>query len=307
VSFLSSVARGAGGFGAAAATTLRTRSLGSVQLAQIKAPSARDDRGDGYVDPYDSIVWAFVTRGAISSRFARHEVENATTGMSVSHMPRLAGFQMTPDFRSVSIRMDPRALEISSSEIDRISRTVFPLGDGLPRMMASMASSALRMGDDLGTASARALAQSIVDLTQGFVDDLLERPQAPGSVAAAHVQQAREHVLLRYADPDLSVQSVADRLGVSPRTLRKAFEREGTSLSGEIARTRLARARALLARPGEPAVSVEAVAARSGFRSASSFSPSFRAAHAVSPREYRDAALRSPLETSADPSRRASS
>ncbi|MET0843229.1 helix-turn-helix domain-containing protein [Leifsonia flava] len=284
------------GFSSAVATVVKSKALGPVHLVHTKAPLAGDDPFAGYTDPGDALVWAFITDGAIVCKRAYNDLENRAGHMNMNHMPRLSGFQMTPDFRALSIRMDRQALGLSSSDIDSIARTVFPLTEGLPLMIGSLASQTMRMSGDLGPASGAALAHSILELTTAFVDDFLGRRSAPETMRSNLVTEARQYVDLYSSSPALSAASVAAALQVSPRTLQKAFEPEEDTLGRLILESRLARARALMERDRGGLFPIGDIGVRSGFASPSAFSRAFRARYGLAPREWRERYLQSIAE-----------
>ncbi|GAA3867068.1 hypothetical protein GCM10022381_08310 [Leifsonia kafniensis] len=277
------------GFSSAVATVVKSKALGPVHLVHTKAPTPGSDPFAGYTDPGDALVWAFITDGAIVCKRAYNDLENHAGNMNMNHMPRLSGFQMTPDFRALSIRMDRQAIGLSSEDIDAIARTVFPLTEGLPLMIGSIASQAMKMNTELGPASGAALAHSILELTTAFVDDFLGRHSAPETIRRNLVTEARHHVDLYSRSPSLTAASVADALQVSARTLQKAFEAEEHTLTRSILESRLTRARTLMERDLMRALPVSDIGVRAGFSSASAFSRSFSARFGLSPREWRNA------------------
>lgn len=275
------------GFSPAVATVVKSKALGPVHLIHTKAPTAGNDPFAGYTDPGDALVWAFITDGAIVCKRAYNDIENHAGNMNMNHMPRLSGFQMTPDFRALSIRMDRQAIGLSSSDIDSIARTVFPLNEGLPLMIGSLASQAMKMHTDLGPASGTALAHSILELTTAFVDDFLGRHSSPETIRSNLVTEARQHVELYSRSPALTAASVAAALQVSGRTLQKAFELEETTLTRAILESRLTRARSLIERDRASELPLGVIAARSGFLSASTFSRAFHSRYGLAPRDWR--------------------
>lgn len=285
--------RGASGFGPTAATVVRSRELGPVRLLYSRAHVAGDAPSAGYSDPGDALVWAFVAEGAIVSKRTSSDLESRPGVMTMSHMPRVSGFAMTPDLRAFSIRMDREAIGLSASDIDAVSRTVFPTTEGLPLMIGTLAAETLRMEAEPGPASTAALAHSILDLTVSFVDDVLGRRTAPETVRGALVAQARRLVELSCGSPSLTAASVAAELGVSSRTLQKAFEPEGATLARTITEARLARARSLMERDRTSTLTVSGIGARSGFSSAAAFSRAFHARYGLAPRDWRERYLRS--------------
>jgi len=273
-------------FSPTAATVVRSKDLGPVQIVQTRANLDGDDARAGYVDPGDAFVWAVTLRGSIVTRVA-DGVLSQPGDLRVAHMARVDGFSMTPDFQAVSIRMSRRALSLTSAEIDTIMLASFPARAGVPFLLGALATQAMKMEGDLGPASSGALAQSILDLTAGFADDFFSRRSAPEVVRSNLVSAARQHIREHATSPLTTPATVAAALQVSQRTLQKAFEREDTTVAAAILDVRLRHARALLEREAATGVSIDRVCVRAGFASASSFSRAYKGRFGLSPREWR--------------------
>ena len=90
----------------------------------------------------------------------------------------------------------------------------------------------------------------------------------------------------RYHDPTLAPATVASRLGVSMRSLYRAYEgRPG--IAEELRRRRVAHAADILADVRTADVTLAEVAVRSGFASFSSFARAFAAAYGMPPQRFR--------------------
>lgn len=91
--------------------------------------------------------------------------------------------------------------------------------------------------------------------------------------------------LLDHLDEDLGIDRLAERVAMSPRNFRRVFsETFGTSPGDHVERLRLERACVLLI---SGALSIDRIAAATGFRSADAFRRAFRARYQASPGEYR--------------------
>ncbi len=284
--YLSFAERTDAGFRPSAATTVQSLQLGGVGISHVKARTAQDDPTRGYRDPGDDLVWAFVLGGVVSVRHLRSEFETAMGATSMSQVSRLEAFRYTPDFSAVSVRLDLDTVGLTPGALEAMTRIAFPLGQGVPLVISSMARQALRQADALGEASRAALATAVIDLTSAFVDDFLGRRTAPEVTRRTLVGEALRHVELYGSDPSLDPARVADGIGVSLRVLQKAFQAEGRSIAASITESRLLRAAALLDRSNGH-VSIEHVGERCGFASASAFGRAFRRRWGASPRDWR--------------------
>jgi AraC family transcriptional activator of tynA and feaB len=88
-------------------------------------------------------------------------------------------------------------------------------------------------------------------------------------------------------NPELSPQMVADRFGISVRTVHLRFERLGQSFGRWMLENRLERCAAALRDPADKATSISEIAYRCGFNDLSHFNKVFRARFNRTPREWR--------------------
>ena len=106
-----------------------------------------------------------------------------------------------------------------------------------------------------------------------------------GSFLHARRVQAQRFIEERCLDPRLDAERVADRLGISLRSLHFAFELTGVSVRSRIQSARLRRARELLVR--FPKRSVLNIALDCGFENLATFYRGFSRAYGHSPGEVR--------------------
>jgi transcriptional regulator GlxA family with amidase domain len=139
---------------------------------------------------------------------------------------------------------------------------------------------------DHGTKIAAAIAKEMVlflrrpgDQAQ-FSETLAAQTRLPNRLSEV-IAWATDH-----PDDDLSVPAVAARAAMSERTLARHFAREvGRTPSKFVMELRLDRAKTLLERSN---LSIEAIAARSGFGSVDALQRAFRKVLNVGPGAYRD-------------------
>jgi len=100
------------------------------------------------------------------------------------------------------------------------------------------------------------------------------------------IRDVMDYVNRHYDDPDLSVNALAERAGISEVYLRREFRQAvGVSPGEYIRRVRMENAKALL---GTALYSITDVAIRCGFDSISYFSCQFRRMYGVPPSVYRN-------------------
>ncbi len=100
----------------------------------------------------------------------------------------------------------------------------------------------------------------------------------------ALVDHARTTLAAMIGEGLADIATLARRLGVTPRTLQRKLEAEGVAYSELLDQARRELACAYLA---DPALSVEEIAALTGYSEASAFSRAFRRWTGASPLRYR--------------------
>lgn len=109
--------------------------------------------------------------------------------------------------------------------------------------------------------------------------------------AATLVEQARQHIW-SHSHRQLNVSEIAEHLGVSRRTLERAFANSGPGgVLDEITRCRLNRAERLLR---ETRLPIQHIATLAGFGTAEQMRLNFQSRHGVSPAAYRKSIAGSP-------------
>jgi AraC-like DNA-binding protein len=117
------------------------------------------------------------------------------------------------------------------------------------------------------------------------VDALPGRTRATTSVAA----QVQDVLRQRLDEPGLCAADVAATVGISVRTLHRAFAAQGAAFAGTLRSLRLARAAALLAQPRLDVLTTAEIGRRCGYADASHFVRDFQREHGATPARWRRA------------------
>jgi len=107
------------------------------------------------------------------------------------------------------------------------------------------------------------------------------------SVRAARLREAKAFIPKNLERRDLTVSSVAARLGVTPRYVQKLLESEGTTFSGFALGARLSRVHDTLSDPKSQHRSISDIAFDNGFGDISHFNHAFRRRYGASPSDIR--------------------
>jgi AraC-like DNA-binding protein len=133
----------------------------------------------------------------------------------------------------------------------------------------------------------------LMALVIGATRDGAEQARQRG-VKAARLEVIRGELL---REPELTIQDVARRQGVSPRYVQMLFEETGTTFTDFVLELRLGRALRMLASPRYVDWSVTAIALEAGFGDLSYFNRRFKQRFARTPSDVRAEASREAKET----------
>lgn len=143
--------------------------------------------------------------------------------------------------------------------------------------------------DTLSTSpGAGALGAASIELVRALVSTVFE--DVPGSREVQEqtlVTQIRAYVRQHLRDPDLTPESVAFALAISPRHLYRACAAVGLRLEQWIIDSRLEHAKAELAHPSARHRAIATVARQWGFKDPTHFTRRFRAAYGLLPSDWR--------------------
>ncbi|MBI5263122.1 MAG: AraC family transcriptional regulator [Bradyrhizobium sp.] len=131
--------------------------------------------------------------------------------------------------------------------------------------------------------------EHIADLIAAAVqpnDDNRERAAA-GAVQVARFAAVTADILAHLSDPELSAKQVAQRVGLSERSVYLLFERNGVSFVAFVTEERLQRARAMLVDPACRMLRIGDIAFAAGFSDLTTFNRSFRRLFGRTPSDLR--------------------
>lgn len=134
--------------------------------------------------------------------------------------------------------------------------------------------------------SSAALRDQVSDLLASLIAGS-SRAAGQSALGASHVLAARAYIELHLHEELLSIQAVADAVGISVRHLARLFAQEETTVAELVMRQRLTRAHEQLIDPRYAEQSISATAYRWGFTSHAHFSRAFRRAFDITPTELR--------------------
>jgi AraC-like DNA-binding protein len=137
------------------------------------------------------------------------------------------------------------------------------------------------------------LADAMFDMLEAAFSEQLacDRPEGRSPVQSDLLLRIFGFIERNLGDPDLDSAKIAAAHHISVRQLQRLLECDGHSVAGWIRTRRIEHCRKDLANAELVAVSVGVIGARWGLVNAAHFSRLFKAAHGLSPRQYRAWAL----------------
>lgn len=133
------------------------------------------------------------------------------------------------------------------------------------------------------------VSRHIYDLTALMLDGVVpggaERNET--SIAAARLKLVQNDILERLADPELGIEAVAQRQGVTTRYIQRLFEGSGTTFSDFVREQRLECALRLLESPRHASRTIISIAYDVGFSDITAFNRAFRRRYEATPSQIR--------------------
>lgn len=179
----------------------------------------------------------------------------------------------------------------------RVASAVANLDDCLHRGVPQSAALNLLTGyvktlaSDIGPMSGETELQARETLTDLFI--LALGPTRDGAAAAegsahsARLARIKADIEANLAHPELSLEWISGRHGLSPRAIRDLFYASGTNFTDHVLATKLGRAHALLSDPALSHRNITAIAFESGFGDLSWFNQAFRRRYGMTPSDVR--------------------
>jgi len=197
-----------------------------------------------------------------------------------------AALRFTTDFRLLLVTIPGRLL--AARLIEPVELGVQAIGQrhGMLRVLFDCLHSIARVIDDLSPADLTHLESACAELLIGALQSGCAAP-APPQRSASALRRILQAIEADLDDPDLSLGQISGRIGLSPRTIQKAFYASGQNFTAYVRRRRLARCHHDLCNPAMAARSISEICFAHGFSDTAHFSKAFRAQYDVAPRQVR--------------------
>lgn len=160
-------------------------------------------------------------------------------------------------------------------------------GGGPAQIVLASLAALLRDPTPLNPDSQHALQDATVNLLENALHERARALLPVTGPSRMQLEQIKEYINENLANPELSVDAVAQALGISRRTLYNLFVPTGTTPRAYIQNCRLQRAQELLSQPAWLSCPVAEIAQLCGFSDPAHFSRAFASRHRMPPAIWR--------------------
>jgi len=203
-----------------------------------------------------------------------------------STRPYTLGFDA--QFEQIVLHLPRKAMVRRIGPTEAVTATRVAATSPLGSLVAPFMRNTASIVSEVGGASAARLSDVCLGLVTTALGDLTSfRPLNDTPARAALTFRAKGLIERNLADAHLNSDKVAAMMGISSRYLQDLFHSESKTVSEWIWLRRLEKARRDLLDPLLARESITQIALAAGFCDLAHFSRRFKAAYAMSPREYR--------------------
>lgn len=211
--------------------------------------------------------------------------------------PYEAGFHPdTPVNRLLLLSFPRSILPLPQRDLRRLSGVPIPGARGLGALSSQFMLRLARHMDELSPSDIARLSTLTLDMLTMALAGALDTESMVPPHTRRRALMARIHAFIRdnLGDTRLTPETIAAAHHISRRYLHKLFQEDGHTVAGWVRERRLEQCRRDLADPRLAARPISAIAARWAYTNAAHFSQAFRAAHGVSPRQFRERCVSDP-------------
>ncbi|MFJ8531730.1 helix-turn-helix transcriptional regulator [Streptomyces sp. NPDC093591] len=262
---------------------IRRRSLADLTVVELEADPFKarwrpGSRGRGYlgVAVTTRTFTERVTLGENSERLLSAPITIWDTTV-------LAETEVLTPMAQTVLLVPKRVLPLGRCDLVEVMGDVVDRSDTAPlQLLRALTLAAVAQADRMGLAVVAATRNAIVEVLSSVLDDR-------GETSSAAVSEGMRLSIVRWVEERLhlgqpSPAEVAERHGISVRSLHRLFGGTGESFGAMVRRRRLDRARRDVIATDDM---VQSIAMRWGYADASQFISEFKRVHGVTPTAYR--------------------
>lgn len=222
-------------------------------------------------------------RGAITRASETIELEPGDIFITDSRHP--FALDLDRPWRHLVLTVPTDCLDARVVRAERLAGAVLR-GLPLARLWASHLAAVFALEADLSPGAGALAARYSLDLLTQLVDETAEGEATEAAGAATYASACRA-IELNYGDPALTPAKIAKAIGVSSRTLARAFAARNETVMRRVFEERVARAAKLMRSPQTAHRSITEIAFACGFNDLSHFGRVFARKMQMAPSEWR--------------------
>ena len=275
------------------AGTITTRPFGGVQLSEVAARPqhvVRSRRQIARAREDDLLVSVQLEgRGIVAQDGRTAPLAAGDFALYDSARPYTLHFDGA--FRQLVLQFPRASLAGRLGRAEPFTGIAVAGGDPVGALASHFFTALARDGARIPVPAAERLSGMALDLLATALAGTRAAATSAETRRGAALAHAKMLALARLGDPALEPAAIAGALGITPRSLHRLFEAEGTSFMRWLLEQRLAACARDLADPARLGRSVSDIALGHGFADLSHFSRAFRRRYGAAPREYRAGAV----------------
>jgi AraC-like DNA-binding protein len=193
------------------------------------------------------------------------------------------------DGTALSLHLPIASVALLVSDVGKILMVPQSTSKEALRLLVNYAATLYALDAPMTPDLAHTASSHLFDLVANALADIDLSPQAAerDGIRTARKQAIKEDITVNLTRQDLSPDDIAQRLGITPRYLRKLLQDDGTSFSNLVRHMRLQKALEMLGDPRHITRSISTIAYQAGFSDLSYFNRCFRRQFGVTPTEIR--------------------
>jgi AraC family transcriptional activator of tynA and feaB len=266
--------------------------LGALELMEVRTSSmlSTHSRKRSVEETKPSMFISLMLEGEARIEDARRDVAQQPGDIVVWDSTQPAMWDVQHSLHSFVLRVPLRLVEARATRVDRIRSGTLKAHTSMGQLAGRLISNAAQLREIApGSAPAQRLGTSLLDVVIAGLEVEGAAASAGSAESAGErrnqdLLRAKDYLLSHLDDPEIAVDTVANALHVSSRTLNRLFAAEGQTAMRWLWQQRLERSRQMLAQRKSPRVAEVALAC--GFTSFSHFSNAFRRAYSASPSRF---------------------
>ena len=269
-----------------------TRLVGGLGVTQVSGQGIISSHTRSHVALAKSHVHCacVMLEGTARMRSADETVELTPGDVFITDSRHEFTLDLTRPARRLVIQVPTAQLDARIPRPETLAGAVFR-DRPLARLWARNLSAGFDLAEDLSTIAATLFARHSVELLAELVDESARGRGSPSEAAGGAVYLGACRVIAaKFGEPLLTPTTIARAVGVSSRTLARAFAVRGETVMQRVFDERIARAARLLASPQHARRSITDVAFACGFNDLSHFGRVFARKVGTTPSQWRRAA-----------------